>query len=210
MLWLEFSTLHEVDVFLLENNGATREQVAIIKALLKDDLGTKHTMPLIIIVHHQQLVSLVLVQRQLGEDVVSLYVLCRETYRILDVSLSVLFHWPQVEQDDLWIGRLGRWLFRWELALSKSLHIREVLTQPGGYLSLLNVVCKSLWGDPPEVFTFELDDSLILVCLHDCVVGGVVRVNHSPDVVVLGIGPHSALVLCLVSEAVAEWEQVQR
>ena len=101
---------------MLEYYGAAREQIAIVEAFLEDDLGTQNAMSLIVIVHHEQLVCLVLIQRQLAEYMVPLNVSRWETDRILNVALLVILDGPQVEQDDLRVGRLRGRLLRGELA----------------------------------------------------------------------------------------------
>jgi len=58
-------------------------------------------MPLIVVVDHQDFVSLVLVDAQLSEDLVSLDVFSWETYRISNVRLRKVTDRTQVEQDNL-------------------------------------------------------------------------------------------------------------
>ena len=64
---------------LLETVETSREQVDVIEAFFKDDSALKDSMALILVVHHKHLVRLVPENVQLGELLISLDVLCRET-----------------------------------------------------------------------------------------------------------------------------------
>ena len=76
-MWLAL-VLNEVGVILAHDAEAAREEVHVVEALLKDDLALHNAVSLIIVVNHQNLVRLVLVDVQLGEHLIFLNVLCGE------------------------------------------------------------------------------------------------------------------------------------
>ena len=51
---------HEIWVLLFEDYWASRQQVAVVKSFFEDNFGSQNSMSFIIIVNHQQLVSLIL------------------------------------------------------------------------------------------------------------------------------------------------------
>lgn len=88
-------------MLLLEHANAATEKVDVVEAFFENYAGLENSMPLIVVVDHQDFVSLVLVDAQLSEDLVSLDVFSWETYRISNVRLRKVTDRTQVEQDNL-------------------------------------------------------------------------------------------------------------
>ena len=63
--------MEEVWELLGEDTEATREEIAVVETLLKDDLDLLHAMAFIVMVEDQKDIWLVLVDVQLREDSVN-------------------------------------------------------------------------------------------------------------------------------------------
>lgn len=74
-------------MFFLENANAATQQVNVVKAFLEDNSALEDAVPLILVVDNEDLVRFILVNAELGKDLVALNVLSWEADRILNVRL---------------------------------------------------------------------------------------------------------------------------
>ena len=157
--------LNEVGEILAHDAEATREEVHVVEALLKDDLALHNAMSFIIVVHHQNLVWLVLVDVQLGEHLISLDVLCRERKSVRDVRLFVLLCRSQIEQQNLGQVSLRRWTLCRILTLSQHLYIVQGSAKLYCHAPLLDVVGKRHRCNSSKVFSFAPRELCRVLCV---------------------------------------------
>ena len=124
----------------LEDALTAGQQVHIVEAFLVDDAGLEYAVALVLMVNDEQLVRLVLVDAELGENLVLLDVRGREADRVGDVACAVLFDGAQVEEDYFWRWRLSRWSARGELAPAEDLDVVKVPAKLLRRTSLSDVV----------------------------------------------------------------------
>ena len=127
--------MNEIWELLGEDTEASREEIAIVEALLKDDLDLLHAVALIVMMEHKKHIWLVLVDVQLGEDSVNADAGRWQAERLVDVAIKVVFDWAEIDEHDLGLFCLNGRLLTGELTCAEGIDVVEPLVYREGRLA---------------------------------------------------------------------------
>lgn len=127
--------MEEIWELLGKDTEATREEIAVVETLLKDDLDLLHAVALIVMVEDQKDIWLVFVDVQLGEDSVNADASRGQAESLVDVAVNVVFDWAEINEHDLGLFCLNGRLLTGELTCTEGVEVVEPLVYSEGRLA---------------------------------------------------------------------------
>lgn len=166
-------------------------------------------MALVFMVNYKKLVRLILVDTELGKNLIFLDVFGWEAYSISDVAEPEFCRRSEVEQDDFGATRLCGWSPRRKVALAQYLYVIKVAAHFHTSLTFSNVVGKCLWRHSSEVFALAPHKTIFSRFQYANLLFLLAMVDLGLDVHKLGVGEGPLASHVLIAKALAKWEQVK-
>ena len=124
--------MDEIWELLREDTESAREEIAVVEALLKDDLDLLHAVALVVMVEDQQDIWLILVDVQLREDSVNADAGRWQAERLVDVAVDVVLERSEINEHYLGLFCLQRRLLAGELTCTEGFNVIKPLVHGEG------------------------------------------------------------------------------